>query len=246
MKQYFSHDYNARNDFRITLLTEEFGMEGYGVFWALVEILHEADDAQISTDQLTIRALSMQLKTDAGNLERIIRGCVEYGLFYTTDTGITSKRVQANMAKRQDISKKRSEAAKMSKSEQTEANASKTEQAEANEGKGEQIDPKEKKEKEKKETIDRAFDEFWDAYHQKTGKSKSNREPARKHWHKLTDKDREEAVNYIDTYVATQNRTKDPEFYKLARTYLSGKEWLSGAGEVAPFDLSSMTRREAN
>ena len=34
---YFSHDYNARNDEKIKRLIRKHGMQGYGVFWSIVE-----------------------------------------------------------------------------------------------------------------------------------------------------------------------------------------------------------------
>jgi hypothetical protein len=40
-KEYFSHDYEAREDEKIQRLEDGFGMLGYGVYWALVEICYK-------------------------------------------------------------------------------------------------------------------------------------------------------------------------------------------------------------
>ena len=40
MKEYFSHDYNTRSDEKIKLLIRKFGMEGYGIYWSIVEDLY--------------------------------------------------------------------------------------------------------------------------------------------------------------------------------------------------------------
>jgi len=39
---YFPHDYNARNDVKCLFLRQQLGMEGYGIFWFLVESLADA------------------------------------------------------------------------------------------------------------------------------------------------------------------------------------------------------------
>ena len=42
---YFSHDYNARNDEKIKRLIRKHGMQGYGVFWSIVEDLYNNANA---------------------------------------------------------------------------------------------------------------------------------------------------------------------------------------------------------
>ena len=38
---YFSHDSNARNDEKVLMLRAKHGWEGYGLYWALVEMMFE-------------------------------------------------------------------------------------------------------------------------------------------------------------------------------------------------------------
>lgn len=38
---YFPHDSNARDDPKCSLLIEQLGLEGFGIFWVLIEILRE-------------------------------------------------------------------------------------------------------------------------------------------------------------------------------------------------------------
>jgi len=40
---YFDHDYNARNDQKILELRSEFGWHGYGLYFAILENLCEAN-----------------------------------------------------------------------------------------------------------------------------------------------------------------------------------------------------------
>jgi hypothetical protein len=39
---YFSHDGNAHNDIKIQFMCSDLGMEGYGIFWFLIEALFDA------------------------------------------------------------------------------------------------------------------------------------------------------------------------------------------------------------
>lgn len=42
MRDYFSHDYNARNDKKLVGLHMRHGLEGIGLYWCLVEMLYES------------------------------------------------------------------------------------------------------------------------------------------------------------------------------------------------------------
>lgn len=50
---YFSHDSNARNDQKCLKLRRVLGLEGYGLFWILVEMLREAKDYRLPLDSIT-------------------------------------------------------------------------------------------------------------------------------------------------------------------------------------------------
>ena len=39
MSNYFTHDTDAMSDPKCMMLVGELGMEGYGMFWALIELL---------------------------------------------------------------------------------------------------------------------------------------------------------------------------------------------------------------
>ena len=67
-----------------------------------------------------------------------------------------------------------------------------------------------------------SFIEFWDKFHNITGKRKENREPAFKHWKKLTEKERAQALENISLYFKSLS---DPKYCKMARTYLADKNF---------------------
>ena len=66
------------------------------------------------------------------------------------------------------------------------------------------------------------FEEFWDEYHEKTKKPKTNRAPAEKHWMKLDSSDREQARDRIIIQVL---QNEDPNYRPKARTYLADRRW---------------------
>jgi len=75
MRNYFSHDSNAKNDEKILDLRSVLGWEGYGLYWAIVENLREAKQYRLRTN---FRAIAMSL----GVGEDIIRSIVcDFDLF---------------------------------------------------------------------------------------------------------------------------------------------------------------------
>lgn len=64
------------------------------------------------------------------------------------------------------------------------------------------------------------FKDFWKAYHEISGKDKTDKIPAEKHWKKLSQKEKTLAIEKIKPYVKSIN---DKKYIKKARTYLSDK-----------------------
>ena len=44
---YFSHDANAQDDPKCMVLIDQLGMEGYGIFWALIEKLRNESNYKL-------------------------------------------------------------------------------------------------------------------------------------------------------------------------------------------------------
>ncbi|MGL4519346.1 MAG: DUF4373 domain-containing protein [Phocaeicola sp.] len=53
---YFPHDSNAKDDPKCVLLIEQLGMEGYGIYWMLVETLRERDNYRYPINLLSALA----------------------------------------------------------------------------------------------------------------------------------------------------------------------------------------------
>jgi hypothetical protein len=102
-KDYFSHDYHSRDHLRD--VRKDFGLEGYGLYWCIVEILHEQGGSIKETD---IAPIAYDLRADEDMLKAIL---YNYGMFQVKKGRVYSERVIDNLKKREEISEKRKQAA---------------------------------------------------------------------------------------------------------------------------------------
>ena len=112
---YFSHDYNPTSDPKIQALIGEHGAVGYGLYWRIVEMLHEEGTHKLPCKKYIYLALAKQMSLDVDTVELVIKCCIELCELFNSD-GIMfwSERVLRNIGKRNEISTKRSEAGKRS------------------------------------------------------------------------------------------------------------------------------------
>lgn len=104
---FFKHDSNAINDPKIIALTNDFGLEGYGAFWMLIELLREEPDYKCSIRILT--RLERMYQLQEGFLTKVIRG---YNLFVIEDDMFYSPSLRDRLIALDDKKKKLSEAGK--------------------------------------------------------------------------------------------------------------------------------------
>ena len=76
----FSHANNARYDSRLIALRSRHGWLGYGLYWALMELLNAADEAILVADYC---ALSYELRADDATLQSVIE---DFDLFDFTES----------------------------------------------------------------------------------------------------------------------------------------------------------------
>ena len=83
-KTYFNHDSVARLDIRVIKLRSKLGYEGYGVFWAVLELLFTEENKLCVEDY---DSLAFGLQCDAKVLKQVIEDfdlfVVEDGCFYS-------------------------------------------------------------------------------------------------------------------------------------------------------------------
>jgi hypothetical protein len=95
---YFPHDYNAHNDPKLVKLAMK-GWDLIGLYWALIEILHE-QGGYLDYD---IDSIAFALHTECDRIANLLD---TPGLFETKDNIITSKRVLINLQRREEVSNK--------------------------------------------------------------------------------------------------------------------------------------------
>jgi hypothetical protein len=104
---YFSHDSNAKDDPKCVLLIEQLGLEGYGIFWVLIETLREQTD--YSYPLRLVPALARRFNTTAEKMYAVIKN---YELFQISDDNFFfSESLNDRMKKMNQVRKKRKQAA---------------------------------------------------------------------------------------------------------------------------------------
>lgn len=105
---YFPHDANARNDEKLLAVRMKYGMEGYGIYFTLIEKLLESTEYTLLKDYNTI---AFELRVGADKVKSIVE---DFGLFQFTDCGklFYSESLKSRMDPLEEIRDKRREAGK--------------------------------------------------------------------------------------------------------------------------------------
>ena len=86
--QYIPHEISMRNTSEVMNLIEKEGMEGYGIYWAIMEYLRVQDG--YTGDIQSLKSLARQLRVRLPKLKRIMEN---YGLFSCTETTFLSPKL---------------------------------------------------------------------------------------------------------------------------------------------------------
>ena len=110
---YFSHDCNARNDEKILAMRSVYGLEGYAMYFIIIEILREQNDYKLKITKYIWSTLAMQMHTDASKVQKFVEDCInEFQLFVLKDEFLYSESLIKRMNLFKEISEIRSKAAK--------------------------------------------------------------------------------------------------------------------------------------
>lgn len=115
---YFSHDANALSDPKILAMRCDYGLEGYGLFWAILELLRNEATYKLPLNKNTYRAIKMQTGTTI-DVESYLQDCInEYtdnesgnGLFNADNKSFWSASLLRRMKKYENLKDKRRQAA---------------------------------------------------------------------------------------------------------------------------------------
>jgi hypothetical protein len=218
---YFSHDSNARNDHKMLQLRCELGWEGYGLFFALLEIMRDEKNYMFPSN--AVATLTLCLSIDTALLDKFLNTCFSVGLLVDDGENISSQSFISRMEMMDSKRKKRVKAGRAGGNatamlQQTSSNAV------AKKG-------KEKKGKEKKETYSASagFDIFWDLYPRKKDKGKSLI------WWKKNVKNQirhNDIINGLMKHLP-EFKNKEQRFVPHPTTWLNGKRWEDEAEEIS-------------
>ena len=114
---YFSHDSNAKDDPKILQLRMEMGWEGYGLFWALIELLRNESDHRMRTHY---KSIAFALQTHEDSIKKVIN---DFNLFEVNDNYFWSESLLKRMELKEERSEKARESAKKRWNKENDANA---------------------------------------------------------------------------------------------------------------------------
>lgn len=78
---YFSHDSNAITDTKILNMRADYGLEGYGLYWAVIEMMRNEEDYKLEISKNTYRAIKSLTNTTI-DVQQYIDDCInDYKLF---------------------------------------------------------------------------------------------------------------------------------------------------------------------
>lgn len=103
MAHWFKHDSTSLTDQKILGLRFKFGMEGYGIFWAIMETMHQDPTGYINRE--AIGGLSIAYGVDNTKLNELVDFCLKIGLLLECEHGnIYNKRMQIQKSELADYS----------------------------------------------------------------------------------------------------------------------------------------------
>jgi len=205
---YFSHDSNARNDQRLMKVRMQYGMEGYGVYFGIIEILREQAEYTLTFDDL--ESISFDLRVDLEKVEDIVSN---YNLFVIEGMSMFySKSLKRRLECLDEKREKRAKAGRKggiasSLLKQKPSNTQAVKESKVNKSKV----------KESKTNI--GFEKFWDLYNYKVG----SKNKVLKKWESLNELDRGMIMEHLPHYIKS---TPDKQFRKHPATYLNNQGWF--------------------
>lgn len=145
---YFSHDSNALTDTKILNMRADYGLEGYGLYWAIIEMMRNEEDYKLKLNKNTYRAIKTLTNTTI-DIEKFIKDCLDdYELFKQEDENFYSN----SLLRRMQEKDKKSAIAKEKAKKRWNSNATaKQQQCSSNANKEKESKEKENKKNENKE-----------------------------------------------------------------------------------------------
>ena len=111
---YFSHDSNAARDPKCAALISEFGAEGYGIYWMIIETLSEQDGYRLEKFPKLYEGLAQRFQADVKRCSSIIEAMLnDYKLLLEDTNYIWSDSLLRRMAEKDEKRLKKIEAGRI-------------------------------------------------------------------------------------------------------------------------------------
>jgi len=136
MKEYFSHDYSSREDEKIKRLLFAHNWNGYGLYWAIIEMLYQNNGYMLTEYE----RIAFDLRVEVEIIDSIIN---DFGLFKFKQNSFYSKSVLNRLEQRKIKSEKARRSASVrwgkanAKRTQSDSNAIKVNKSKVNKSKEE-------------------------------------------------------------------------------------------------------------
>ncbi len=227
---YFSHDSNAKDDPKILQLRMELGWEGYGLFWALIELLRNESDYRMRRHY---KSIAFALQTQEDTIKKLIN---DFDLFVIDEQHFWSESLLKRMELKEERSEKARESAKKRWNQNNDANAMRTH----SEGNADAMQLKERKGKEivlSEESHNEIFRKLWTSTIWLEGiamKNKATIDQVRNHLNDfrqemiLTEKlkvDEKDAKEHFVNWIKRGNPIPEKEEPKYAKSTIEDNWW---------------------
>ena len=211
---YFSHDSNAKDDPKCMLLIDQLGLEGYGIFWILIEVLRDQPEYKYPINLIPI--LARRYNTTAEKMSTVVKN---YNLFnFDEKNNFFSLSLNNRMNRVEKSIEQRRIAGLLSAEKRKTQIVGTTVERPLNECSTKKRKEKKRKESKLKEIDIYSFEDFWNDYAKKVGKQ----DKLKVKWSKLSDKDKLAIKDYIPNYKLSQ---PEPKFRKNPETFLNNESW---------------------
>jgi hypothetical protein len=204
---YFPHYINTRNDRKVRRVRRELGIEGYGIFFMLLEVLREQSDLKYPMADIDL------LADEFGTSEQKVRVVIcNYQLFEVDENEFFYSPKQIEYLMPYFLKSKRAKHAALVRWSKKDANALQMH----SDSKANAMQLKERKGKETKEKQSNSytpdFEEAWVLYRRKGGKK-----AAYQQWKNLSQEEKDKAKNHIPSYVSTRELTYQKDFERYLK-----------------------------
>jgi hypothetical protein len=204
--KYYLHDSNSFNDEKITELYLEFGYEGIGLFYTILE--------KLALQEKPIKTIVLKHQLNVGKkLEKCWRFMEEIDLI-SSNNGETFNKQLLNFSQKYQVSKEKN-AKRISEWRENQAVKENVTSYESVRNDDKLKESKVKESKVNKVNRINDFEYFWESYDKKIDRVKCE-----KIWSKLTDEEIDKILETIIEYVKINS---DIQFRKYPSTYLNGK-----------------------